>query len=86
MSFGYQLIFIRILPFLFRLEKSRIIEQTSGERNFHVFYLFYCGMENLERKNDFGLGDAAEHRLHLLLKSHRRCVQMRLVSLCVTLV
>jgi len=42
------------------LEKSRVISQVDGERNFHIFYLFFAGIVD---KAKYGLDDPMEHRL-----------------------
>ena len=42
------------------LEKSRVIDQTDGERNFHIFYIFLAGVK--DRLDEFQLGDPGEHR------------------------
>eukprot|EP00055_Hartaetosiga_balthica_P002458 m.4037 g.4037 ORF g.4037 m.4037 type:complete len:957 (+) comp2161_c0_seq1:253-3123(+) len=41
------------------LEKSRVVQQGEGERNFHVFYLFFSGIQDKEK---FNLSDPEEHR------------------------
>lgn len=43
------------------LEKSRVVNQQDGERNFHVFYLFFAGLTE-DDKERYSLSDPEEHR------------------------
>lgn len=43
------------------LEKSRVTQQAEGERNFHIFYLLFNGMDRTE-KEKLGLKSPHDHR------------------------
>ncbi|CAH1772774.1 unnamed protein product [Owenia fusiformis] len=56
---GGEVIGARIDDYL--LEKSRVVHQGPGERNFHVFYYMFAGMSKKEL-NDLLLGKPEKHR------------------------
>lgn len=43
------------------LEKSRVVQQNAGERNYHIFYYLFAGLSP-EQLNINLLKDPAEHR------------------------
>lgn len=43
------------------LEKSRIVAQNPGERNYHIFYCMLAGMTK-EDKQKFDLQDASQYK------------------------
>ena len=47
------------------LEKSRIMDQSDGERNFHIFYLLLSGVS--DRLEEFQLGHVDDHALHRVI-------------------
>lgn len=43
------------------LEKSRVVQQDTGERNFHIFYYMFAGLSS-EQKEMYGLLDPSFYR------------------------
>ena len=50
------------------LEKSRVVQQGPGEQNFHVFYLFFAGL-NPEQREKYQLADPSAHRYAFYIPS-----------------
>ena len=43
------------------LEKSRVVRQSEGEQNFHVFYYMFAGASDDQRQR-YHLGNPADYR------------------------
>ena len=54
------------------LEKSRVVSHSDGERNFHIFYLMFAGLNEADAKK-YCLHNPEEHR-YLQGSGQRRCI------------
>ena len=60
------------------LEKSRVVQQNAGERNFHIFYYLFAGLEPSKCEVNL-LRNPAEHRYELHVYSVHDTVSMHYV-------
>lgn len=65
------------------LEKSRVVYQAKGERNFHILYYLLGGLSP-DEKQEYDLQDAASYRYSVLLLSACDAVDILLVVRCVS--
>uniref|UniRef100_A0A671YRV6 non-specific serine/threonine protein kinase n=1 Tax=Sparus aurata TaxID=8175 RepID=A0A671YRV6_SPAAU len=59
------------------LEKSRVIKQATGEKNFHIFYYIYAGLYHQDKLKTYSLPDRTPPRY---IDSQHRTVMQDIVS------
>ena len=56
-----QFVYISAVITEYLLEKSRVVQQNAGERNFHIFYYLFAGLEPSKCEINL-LKDPVQHR------------------------
>ena len=57
---GFNVVHIAVIT-EYLLEKSRVVQQNAGERNFHILYYLFAGLDPKKREINL-LKEPGEHR------------------------
>ena len=75
LRFNEKLVLEGALMSEYLLEKSRIVNQADGERNFHVFYLIFANLTP-EKQKKYQLKSAGQHRFDMHVCVMCKCINV----------